>query len=141
MTVRQTSPYEAAFDQLLAESGCTVRRYLERGLVGRAWTKSDDWGIEVPRPTTARRFATCAHEVGHQLLHRNGSKPRWQEEWEAWDYALKQFVRFDLPGVEDAVRDAAGALRYAASKAERRSKGPETGQAILDTFPDWVWAK
>lgn len=137
MTTRD-SLFEAAAQQLLKESGCTVRRYRERTLTGVAYTSDDDWGIEVPRPTTARRFATFAHEVGHQMLHRHNSKPRWLEEWEAWDYALKQFARFDLPGVEDALKDAAKCLRYAARKAERRAK-PETAQAILDTFPRWVW--
>lgn len=130
--------FDHAFQQLLKESGCTVRRYREHGLTGIAYVSDDDWGIECPRPTTARRFATCAHEIGHQLLHRESSKPRWLEEWEAWDYALKQFARFDLPGVEDAIKDAAECLRYAAKKAERRAK-PETAQAILDTFPGWVW--
>lgn len=132
--------YELAFAQLLKESGCTVRRYRENTLTGVAFTNDDDWGIEVPRPTTARRFGTCAHEIGHQMLHRHNSKPRWLEEWEAWDYALKQFVRFDLPGAEAAMKDAAKCLRYAAKKANRRIKKPETAQAILDTFPEWVWA-
>lgn len=129
--------FEAAFEQLLKESGCTVRRY-RNNLTGVAYTRDDDWGIEVPYPTTARRFATCAHEVGHQMLHRFNSKPRWQEEWEAWDFSLKQFERFALPGVEDALKDAAKCLRYAAHKAERRAK-PETAQKILDLFPTWVW--
>jgi hypothetical protein len=130
--------YEAAAIRLLNESGCTVRKYHDR-LTGKAYTHATDWGIVVPHPTTARRFATFAHEIGHQMLHRAGnSKPRWLEEWEAWDYAFRQFDRFNLPGLEIARDNAAPSLRYAARKAERRCS-PETAQEILDTYPDWVW--
>lgn len=130
--------YRKAGDQLLVESGCTVRRW-RTGNSGSAWTSDADWGIEVPEPRGPISFGTFAHEVGHQLLHRqNGSTPRWLEEIEAWEYALDQFDRFELPGKERSQRDAAGALVYAAHKANRRCS-PETAQAILDRYPAWVW--
>lgn len=132
------NPYKVAADLLIHESGITVRKWRNRN-TGVAFTKSDDWGIESPSPTTARRFATFAHEVGHQMLHREGSRSRWREELEAWEYALAQFDRFHLPGREKAQSDAAKCLVYAAAKANRRCS-PETARDILDSFPAWVWA-
>ena len=133
------SIYEAMASRLLEESGCTVRRW-RRGLTGLADLEDAHWAIECPQPTTARRFAVFAHEVAHQLLHRHGSRPRWREELEAWEWALSQFDRFSIPGKGDAMRDAAHSLVYAAAKADRRGCSPETAQEILDAYPDWVWS-
>jgi hypothetical protein len=130
--------FEQAAARLLAESGCTVRRW-RSGNSGAAWTEDADWGIEVPEPRGPVSFGTFAHEVGHQMLHRNGSAARWLEEIEAWEYALAQFDRFELPGRERTQADAAKCLRYAAAKAERRC-APSTAQRILDRMPAWVWA-
>lgn len=131
------SDYRVAAEALLRESGCTVRRWRTSN-TGRAFTRSDDWGIEVPQPRGPVSFGVYAHEVGHQMLHREGSRPRWLEELEAWEYALAQFDRFQLRGIERCRSDAAKSLVYAAAKANRRCS-PETAQAILDRFPDWVW--
>jgi hypothetical protein len=98
--------FEEAGAALLAETGCTVRKWRTK-TTGVAYTNADDWGIEAPRPRGALSFATFAHEVAHQVLHRRNSKPRWLEEIEAWEWALAQFDRFDLPGVLVAQEDAA----------------------------------
>lgn len=117
------NPFWEAGQALLSETGCRVRSYREN-LSGRAYTSRSDWSIDVPRPTTARRFATFAHEVGHQLLHRKDrgrrKLTRWQEEAEAWAYALGCFDRFDLPGAEHAHQDAIVALAYKAYKIAQR---------------------
>lgn len=126
--------FQEAADVLLRESGCTVRRYRER-LGGVAFTDADDWGIEVPHPFGPVSFAIFAHEVAHQLLHRHSGKPRWLEEVEAWDYALDQFDRFDLPGRDQAERRACRSVSYAFRKALRR------GASIHDMFrlaPIWA---
>jgi len=121
---------------LVRESGVTVRKTRKRSS-GVAMTASDDWGIEAPAPRGAIGFGVFAHEVGHQVLHRGNSKPRWLEEIEAWEYALAQFERFELRGVEQARARAARSLRYAAGKAARRCS-PATAQAIVDRLPAWV---
>ena len=139
MNRTDANPYRAAAQELLRESGCTVRKWRSSNS-GRAFTSSDDWGIEVPDPRGPVSFGVFAHEIGHQMLHRhNGKTPRWLEELEAWEYALDQFPRFGLKGRERAQSDAAKSLVYAAVKANRRCS-PETAAAILDRFPDWVWA-
>lgn len=126
--------YEQAASELIRRSGCTVRRY-RTNLRGTAYTKAEDWGIEVPRPTTAKRFAVFAHEVGHQMLHRsNGDTPRYVEEAEAWEYALAAFDEFGLPGKEDAVALATSAMRYAIAKAVRRKADPDV---IRGRIPGW----
>lgn len=130
--------YGIAAEKLLVRSGCTVRRW-RTSMSGRAFTGAKDWGIEVPRPRGPVSFGTFAHEIGHQMLHRGTRRQRWLEELEAWEYALAQFDRFDLPGKERAQAYAAKSLVYAAAKANRRCS-PETAQEILDRFPDWVWS-
>lgn len=126
-------PWRAAAETLLAETGCTVRRWRPK-LSGTAWTESDDWGIEVPPPSTPVRFGILAHEVGHQLLHRHGSKQRWLEEFEAWEYALAQFDRFDLPGRAEVASRAHQSGRYAMGKALRRAKRDDTRNLIVDRW-------
>lgn len=130
-------PFLSAARTLLAETGCTVRKWRRRSS-GVAYTTSEDWGIEVPEPRGPVSFSTFAHEVGHQVLHRDNSEPRWLEEVEAWEFALGQFDRFSLPGLDDARRDAAKALRYAARKTAKRCS-PTTARAVLARYPEWVW--
>jgi hypothetical protein len=128
--------YVNAGNQLVKESGVNVRKW-RNNTTGVAYTKADDWGIESPRPVGPVSFGVFAHEVGHQMLHRHNSKPRWLEEIEAWEYALEQFDRFELPGKDKCKEDARKSLLYAAKKAERRAS-PETAQRILDRY-GWVW--
>ena len=132
----KSNPYQDAADVLLRETGCTVRKW-RQNTTGTAYTKSDDWGIESPRPRGPLSFAVFAHEVGHQLLHRHNSAPRWLEEIEAWEYALEQFDRFELDGKDDAQTRGAKSLRYAAHKASQRCS-PATAYAILERMPLWV---
>ena len=130
--------YQLAALALLDESGCTVRAWRKRA-TGVAYTRSADWGIEVPTPTTARRFGVFAHEVGHQVLHRDSHRQRWLEEVEAWEYALEQFDRFDLDGREHAQHDAESFIAYAVRKALRRStKRLELLERIADRADAFV---
>jgi hypothetical protein len=130
-------PYLAAAEKLVALSGVRVRKY-RSSMTGVAFTRADDWGIEAPRPHGPVSFAVFAHEVAHHLLHRSGSRPRWLEEVEAWEYALDCFERFELRGVDHARADAARSIRYAVAKALRRGS-PETARAILERTPEWAW--
>lgn len=137
MTTVRANVYSDAADVLIAESGCTIRCYRTK-ISGIAYTESKDWGIEVPAPRGPVSFGVFAHEVAHQCLHRHNSTPRWLEEAEAWEWALEQFDRFDLPGAEKARERAGRSLRYAAHKATKRCT-PETAQRILERMPWWVW--
>lgn len=130
------NPYEVAADTLLRETGCTVRKW-RKNSTGTAYTKSDDWGIEVPHPRGPISFATFAHEVGHQVLHRFNSAPRWLEEIEAWEYALAQFDRLGLDGRDKAQADAAKSIVWACVKASKRCS-PESAHRILMRCPGWV---
>jgi hypothetical protein len=128
--------YEDAARVLLAESGCNVRKWRTKN-TGAAYTSSDDWGIETPRPRGQASFAVLAHEVGHQLLHRHNGKQRWLEEVEAWEYALDQFDRFRLDGREQATATANRCVAYAVSKALRRRCSDATAQAMTERLAEW----
>lgn len=130
-------PFRSAAEALLRESGCVVRSWRTR-TTGRAYTSSDDWGISVPEPRGPVSFGTFAHEIGHQLLHRHNSKPRWLEEVEAWEYAMEQFDRFGLPGKDQAERDAIGSIGYAIRKARKRSQRIELLDAIEERCRFWI---
>lgn len=130
------NPYEEAAAVLLRESGCNVRKW-RKANTGAAYTASDDWGIETPRPRGQASFAVLAHEVGHQLLHRHNSKQRWLEEIEAWEYALAQFDRFGLAGREQATATANRCVAYAVSKALRRRCSDATVDAMEARLTDW----
>jgi hypothetical protein len=132
----KSNPYQDAAAVLLRETGCTVRKW-RQNTTGTAYTKSDDWGIESPRPRGPVSFAVFAHEVGHQVKHRYNSAPRWLEEIEAWEYALEQFDRFELAGRDNAQARGARSLRYAAHKASLRCSA-KTALLILNRMPDWA---
>lgn len=93
--------------------------------------------IEGPEPRGRVSFAVLAHEVGHKALVHGRSKPRWQEEVEAWDYALAQFERLGLgepgAGVE---RRARRGIAHSFGMAIRRGADP---RRIAATAPQW-WA-
>lgn len=123
-------PFLSAAQTLLDETGCEIKRY-RKASTGVAYTKSPEWWIVVPRPTTPERFGVFAHEVGHQVLHRFNSAPRWLEEIEAWEYAEQQVARFELPPIDP--RRIERCVDYALSKAIRRSSDPE---ALLAKVPE-----
>ena len=129
-------PWRTAVLTLLRESGCTIRRW-RKAYTGRAYTREADWGIESPQPRGAKSFGIFAHEVAHQMLHRTNGKPRWQEEIEAWNWALACFDRFGLPGREPVELWAHECVRYALAKARRRAKTDATRAAIDAAETAW----
>lgn len=116
-------PYATAARTLLAETGCVISRW-RRDLTGVAWTDTRDWLIEVPPPSTARRFHVFAHEIAHQVLHRRGDRApdrqRWREEVEATEWAIAAAMRFGVPVDADVIADAHAHIRYALRKSSRR---------------------
>lgn len=126
--------YREAADLLLHESGCTVRKWRTSN-TGRADLKSAEWEIEVPEPRGPISFGVFCHEIGHQLLHRHGTRPRWLQEIEAEEYALAQFDRFHLAGRDRYEHHAARHLGWSFIKAARRSK--KAAAAIIAAYPEW----
>jgi hypothetical protein len=124
------SPFREAALTLLEETGCTVATW-RATTSGRAHITDRNWKIEVPEPRGPVSFATFAHEVGHQVLHRNGRRPRWIEEAEAWRYALDQFDRFELPGKDRAEADAHKCMDWTVEKTIRRRA--KIGREELET--------
>ena len=130
--------WQQAVDQLVKESGVTVRQWRNHDS-GAAYCEDDDWGVEIPIPKGPVTFCTAAHEIGHQLMHRKERRavkePRWVEEVEAWEYALVQLERFELPGYDRAMRSVVKSIDYAFGKARRRGVPLEV---IEEKFPEWI---
>jgi hypothetical protein len=125
------NPYELAAAALMESADVEVRKY-RTSTTGQAFK---DRTITTPRPRGAISFGVLAHEVGHVVLdHHHNSKPRWVEEVEAWQFALRAVERFGLNGYEKVHRRAAQSLAYAFGKAIRRGVKPET---ISERFPVW----
>ena len=135
--IKTPNPYEEAAALLVRESGVTIRKY-RKAMTGIAYVNDEDWGIEAPEPRGPVSFAVFAHEVGHQLLHRTRNRPRWQEEIEAWEYAIHQFDRLGLDGRGLAFSRAALGVRWAIVKALKRSPRRDALAAdIIRQHPQW----
>ena len=127
--------WQRAVDQLIKETGVTVRRW-RKSRSGVAYTGSDDWGIEIPDPKGPVSFCIAAHEIGHQIKHRRNGTPRWIEEVEAWEYALAMLERFGLPDEAGrAMKRATRSLDYSFGKAFRRGVSNAT---INERYPEWI---
>jgi hypothetical protein len=125
-------PWRSATAALVDEHGLTVRRW-RSSTTGCAYIDIPE--IEGPEPRGRVSFAVLAHEVGHKALAHGRSKPRWQEEVEAWDYALAQFERFDLgPPGAGVERRARRGIAHSFGMALRRGADP---QRIAATAPGW----
>jgi hypothetical protein len=140
VVVEGREPWVSAAYTLLCESGATVRRWTTGS--GAAWTSADDWGIVCPPPRGWSSFGIVAHEIGHQLLHRTGTRPRWLEEVQAMRYALDAFDRFQLPQRERWRASAERRLGWGFRKSLRLAKDPAAmAQAMRDACgPELVGA-
>jgi hypothetical protein len=109
--------YTAQAGQLLREHGVRVCHW-RRNMTGIAWIGHPKRPIEAPHPRSPLSFAILAHEVGHHALGQ--IRPRWREEQLAWEFALEQMKRLDVP-IQPTVRERyASSMRYALAKAIRR---------------------
>lgn len=89
-----------------------------RNMSGIAWVGHPQRPIEAPHPRSPLSFAILAHEVGHHALGR--IRPRWREEHLAWEFALDQMRRLNVP-IDDRVHERhVASMRYALAKALRR---------------------
>lgn len=124
--------YEVAATSLLVVAGVTVRKW-RKSMTGVSYTGTRE--ISAPRPLGPISFAIVAHEIYHALAHQNRrAKPRWIEEVEAEEFALRALEKFGLPGHERVAAHIARHLRYSFKKALRRGVSPDL---IAETFPVW----
>jgi hypothetical protein len=130
-TVEGTEPWKSAAQQLLDETNAEVVVW-RSNIGGRCYPTLD--AIEVPRPKSAVSFAVFAHEIAH-LRHQTTTKPRYQEEVEAWEFALAQFNRFGLRLPRRVREQARRSIRYAFAKAVRRGANPDV---ISRAHPRWT---
>lgn len=126
--------YEEAAAALIATSGIHVAKY-RSSMTGCARIRDGQREIEIPRVRGAVSFGVLAHEIGHHVLgHVERRQPRWIEEVEAWEFALKAVQKLDLPGYDRVYRDALKSIEQQFYRALRRGVKPDT---IAERFPAW----
>lgn len=114
----------ALLEPLLRCHRVRVRRW-RRSMSGVAWNGPGPDGpltrwIEAPAPRSSLSWAIVLHEVGHHALGIGRFSPRCLEELRAWEWALREMERLEVP-INDRVRSRVrDSLHYALDKARRR---------------------
>ncbi|MDI3340936.1 MAG: hypothetical protein QJR03_10440 [Sphaerobacter sp.] len=125
--------YAAEALALLREYGVRVCHW-RSSMSGIAWVGNPRRPIEAPHPRSPLSFAVLAHEVGHHALGR--VRPRWREEYLAWEFALEQMRRRGVP-IDRRVRERyAASMRYALAKALRRGLKAVPPELLPFVLPD-----
>lgn len=131
------NPYERAGYVLLGRHHIKVHKWRSSNS-GLAYTNAGRNEIESPRPRGPISFGVLAHEIGHIVLHQfNGKYPRWREEVEAWEFALKALADANLKGYERLETHARGCLHHNFNRAVCRGVAPDL---IEETYPAWCYS-
>jgi hypothetical protein len=93
-------------------SGCAWRVYHSDGRVV-------NW-VESPVPRTPISVAIFLHEVGHHVIGFDRYKRRCEEEYHAWQWALRQMLELGIQPDERVLRRFNLSMEYAVGKAVRR---------------------
>jgi len=93
-------------------SGCAWRVYFHDGRV-------INW-IECPVPKTPISLAIFLHEVGHHAIGFHAYKRRCEEEYHAWQWALREMRAWGIEPDARVRRRIDLSMRYAVGKAMRR---------------------
>jgi hypothetical protein len=101
-------------------SGCAWRVYHHDGRVV-------NW-IESPVPKTPISLAIFLHEVGHHAIGFDTYRKRCEEEYHAWQWALREMRRVGVEPDQRVWRRFNLSMQYAVGKAVRRGvkRLPET---------------
>jgi hypothetical protein len=96
------------------QQGAAFRRIPKGQRLDRGAEIREPW-ITCPQDMDALGFAILAHEVGHHAcghtLQQYRALRTWAKETEAWDFALAQMRRLDVPYSEEVDDFRVGALR------------------------------
>lgn len=93
-------------------SGCAWRVYHHDGRV-------HNW-IESPVPKTPISLAIFLHEVGHHVIGFHRYKKRCEEEFHAWQWAIREMRKLGIEPDEKVKRRFNLSMQYAVGKAMRR---------------------
>jgi hypothetical protein len=116
--------YRPIVTRTLARFQIKVRRW-RTSMSGCAWTVRYTNGhignyIEAPRPRTPISLVIFLHEIGHHAIGFNAYKKRCEEEFHAWQWALKEMRRCGVEPDNRVRRRVRLSLQYAVGKAQRR---------------------
>ncbi|HZZ42822.1 MAG TPA: hypothetical protein VFE58_07780 [Tepidisphaeraceae bacterium] len=93
-------------------SGCAWRIYHPDG-------RTTNW-VEAPQPKTPISLAVFLHEVGHHVIGFDRYLRGCEEEYHAWEWALREMRRLGIEPDHRTLRRHELSMRYAVHKAERR---------------------
>lgn len=106
-------------------SGCAWRVYYHDGRV-------INW-IESPVPKTPISLSIFLHEVGHHAIGFDRYKKRCEEEYYAWQWAIKTMRKFGVEPDAKVHRRVQASMQYAVDKAVRRGV-----RALPDTLLEYL---
>ncbi len=93
-------------------SGCAWRVYFHDGRV-------INW-IESPFPKTPISLSIFLHEVGHHAIGFERYKKRCEEEYYAWQWAIRMMRKYGVEPDAKVDRRVQASMEYAVDKAVRR---------------------
>ncbi len=105
-----------------------VRKW-RSAMSGSAWQVFYENGrtlrwIESPFPKSAISLAIFLHEVGHHVIGFDRYTDSCEEEFHAWQWAMREMARLGIKPDDRVLRRYRRSMEYAVSKALRRGIKP-----------------
>jgi hypothetical protein len=129
--------YSDIVEQMKTRYDLRVRKW-RRNMSGCAWRvyyhdgRTINW-IESPVPRTPISLAIFLHEVGHHAIGFSTYKHRCEEEYHAWQWAIRTMRQHGIEPDAKVQRRVELSMQYAVGKALRRGikQLPETLEAFI----------
>jgi hypothetical protein len=94
---------------------------IRKDLSGLAETSGSDAGLLcAPRPITRRALYVYLHECAHFVLHADGERPQYVEEYEAEQWAHKVMRVAGIPVPRAETRQAKQNISYLLRRVKRK---------------------
>ncbi len=116
--------YSAIVEEMKSRYDLRVRKW-RRNMSGCAWRvyyhdgRTINW-IESPVPRTPISLAIFLHEVGHHAIGFSTYKHRCEEEYHAWQWAIRTMRQYGIEPDAKVSRRVELSMQYAVGKALRR---------------------
>lgn len=130
--------YSAIVEEMKARYDLRIRKW-RRNMSGCAWRvyyhdgRTINW-IESPVPRTPISLAIFLHEVGHHAIGFSTYKHRCEEEYHAWQWAIRAMRQLGIEPDAKVKRRVQLSMQYAVGKALRR--GIKELPRLLEQFAE-----
>lgn len=120
-----------------------LKEILERELINsnitvKQWSNSScGWAdlkkreIKIPRPRDYDTLGVAFHEIGHIVLNHSTGKPRFVEEYEAEQFAIRKLKEYNQYNKKYEIRAIAYVLSKIAQAKNRRMDIDKVPQEII----------